>query len=85
MSHPTGVRGLKSFNVIGDVGAGVSHPTGVRGLKYPVIYHEFFAAVVAPHWGAWIEITQAHVADDSTWSHPTGVRGLKLRRSGGTR
>ena len=33
---------------------------------------------VAPHWGAWIEITSKWAAY-ALWvrSHPTGVRGLK--------
>ena len=33
-----------------------SHPTGVRGLKSAVPAGEVARVVVAPHWGAWIEI-----------------------------
>ena len=34
--------------------------------------------VVAPHWGAWIEITCAScLRKHRRKSHPTGVRGLK--------
>ena len=32
---------------------------------------------VAPHWGAWIEISTTPSRIRSGWSHPTGVRGLK--------
>ena len=35
---------------------------------------------VAPHWGAWIEITRAGLSiNHGRTSHPTGVRGLKYR------
>ena len=33
--------------------------------------------VVAPHWGAWIEITGLLLGSLPRRSHPTGVRGLK--------
>ena len=33
LSHPTGVRGLKSKRVSAYAGDAESHPTGVRGLK----------------------------------------------------
>ena len=34
--------------------------------------------MVAPHWGAWIEIkTLVTAFSTSKTSHPTGVRGLK--------
>ena len=33
-----------------------SHPTGVRGLKFAGCLRLVDHAVVAPHWGAWIEI-----------------------------
>ena len=36
------------------------------------------ALVVAPHWGAWIEISPPNHANTAATSHPTGVRGLKL-------
>ena len=36
-------------------------------------------AAVAPHWGAWIEISPDWVRHSHpSPSHPTGVRGLKL-------
>ena len=56
MSHPTGVRGLKS-PLFAEVRQLVtSHPTGVRGLKSATgpVYSN--GRTVAPHWGAWIEI-----------------------------
>ena len=34
-----------------------SHPTGVRGLKFASMAGAVTALAVAPHWGAWIEIT----------------------------
>ena len=57
-SHPTGVRGLKYDDI--DRGALLfkSHPTGVRGLKYSHVCTIVPPMrLVAPHWGAWIEIT----------------------------
>ena len=35
---------------------GESHPTGVRGLKCHGDRVEKNTDIVAPHWGAWIEI-----------------------------
>ena len=32
---------------------------------------------VAPHWGAWIEISSNSPCTAEARSHPTGVRGLK--------
>ena len=38
-----------------------------------------WCAVVAPHWGAWIEIVPPRSSRHSMCrSHPTGVRGLKF-------
>ena len=34
-----------------------SHPTGVRGLKFAGCLRLGDHAIVAPHWGAWIEIS----------------------------
>ena len=34
-----------------------SHPTGVRGLKYAALKVRHPLERVAPHWGAWIEIS----------------------------
>ena len=42
-----------------------SHPTGVRGLKSALRYAQDTDTRVAPHWGAWIEIT--------TITNPTGT------------
>ena len=56
MSHPTWVRGLKFRNEIIEVGDEKSHPTWVRGLKSRV-YFRWFGDKVAPHVGAWIEIS----------------------------
>ena len=33
--------------------------------------------LVAPHWGAWIEIVLLGIFSQNLVSHPTGVRGLK--------
>ena len=33
--------------------------------------------IVAPHWGAWIEIIISGEHLDTVEAHPTGVRGLK--------
>ena len=55
-SHPTGVRGLKWLLGGGLECAPKSHPTGVRGLKYDGYSLLLMVAMVAPHWGAWIEI-----------------------------
>ena len=78
MSHPTGVRGLKSVRAPACFARRLSHPTGVRGLKSPVEHQRQPLVRVAPHWGAWIEIPTTGA---SPWrrpqSHPTGVRGLK--------
>ena len=35
----------------------LSHPTGVRGLKFGQLGCGELAVHVAPHWGAWIEMT----------------------------
>ena len=34
-----------------------SHPTGVRGLKFSGAMEKVNGVQVAPHWGAWIEIS----------------------------
>ena len=56
MSHPTGVRGLKSVEFPQGAADGGSHPTGVRGLKLFGFGEPYRRYLVAPHWGAWIEI-----------------------------
>ena len=38
-----------------DLSKVLSHPTGVRGLKCHIV-GTYRRVVVAPHWGAWIEI-----------------------------
>ena len=78
-SHPTGVRGLKC--IIGDATSAVaaSHPTGVRGLKCLQSAGVPVPEPVAPHWGAWIEISYIRFLHLPERSHPTGVRGLKFK------
>ena len=56
-SHPTGVRGLKCQRLRYHAQERESHPTGVRGLKCVAVARLVQVAKVAPHWGAWIEIT----------------------------
>ena len=55
----------------------LSHPTGVRGLKSSRRGVELLLLLVAPHWGAWIEILRRTEQTEYRLSHPTGVRGLK--------
>ena len=50
------MRGLKWLLGGGLECAPKSHPTGVRGLKYDGYSLLLMVAMVAPHWGAWIEI-----------------------------
>ena len=57
-SHPTGVRGLKYPRVASHHSTETSHPTGVRGLKFGRDAQREISAEVAPHWGAWIEISR---------------------------
>ena len=38
----------------------------------------YWGAIVAPHWGAWIEILTVAPFSTICESHPTGVRGLKF-------
>ncbi len=38
--------------------------------------------MVAPHVGAWIEISQLQLPPMATESHPTWVRGLKCKNRG---
>ena len=59
------------------LGCGASHPTGVRGLKYGGLDWIDYGVIVAPHWGAWIEIQTGQKCVNVYLSHPTGVRGLK--------
>ena len=35
-----------------------SHPTGVRGLKSVALVVWSMMGMVAPHWGAWIEMVR---------------------------
>ena len=67
-SHPTGVRGLKCVVAEGFAGSILSHPTGVRGLKYSRRVLEHRVIVVAPHWDAWIEITDGCIPPDGAAS-----------------
>ena len=54
-----------------------SHPTRVRGLKSFAVYCAKIDLHVAPHPGAWIEISYLNFLPVSLSSHPTRVRGLK--------
>ena len=56
-SHPTRVRGLKFIMKFDFALVFVSHPTRVRGLKYHLQRFGIPFRVVAPHEGAWIEIS----------------------------
>ena len=38
------------------IASDLSHPTGVRGLKFEHCLTAESFDLVAPHWGAWIEI-----------------------------
>ena len=58
-SHPTWVRGLKFTLYIGVLAISPSHPTWVRGLKFSYERHTVLIDV-APHVGAWIEITKGY-------------------------
>ena len=53
-SHPTRVRGLKPYRLLGVNRSSWSHPTRVRGLKHRYATEQTMDAV-APHTGAWIE------------------------------
>ena len=55
-SHPTRVRGLKSFVLSSAAYAPLSHPTRVRGLKLFPVRQFCGVPTVAPYAGAWIEI-----------------------------
>ena len=56
------MRGLKYLSGAGFEHGFESHPTGVRGLKCLRLCTDVSRRLVAPHWGAWIEIARrAHV------------------------
>ena len=76
-SHPTWVRGLKSVSYHPPRYHPKSHPTWVRGLKLLGGAGLQPRRGVAPHVGAWIEITTSTAPIWSGLSHPTWVRGLK--------
>ena len=57
-SHPTRVRGLKFRIESGpETSSAVSHPTRVRGLKSLLVRLSVSLMAVAPHPGAWIEMS----------------------------
>ncbi len=59
----------------------LSHPTWVRGLKLRDRHDHLPFVHVAPHMGAWIEITLFCVNfTNLLGSHPTWVRGLKYKK-----
>ena len=77
-SHPMRVRGLKCRDRRRPDFLFGSHPMRVRGLKFLVFTLLLWAVSVAPHAGAWIEISRQAVAVyDYATSHPMRVRGLK--------
>ena len=55
----------------------MSHPTWVRGLKFLGSGSFDVYSKVAPHVGAWIEISIIRFPCLLPVSHPTWVRGLK--------
>ena len=55
-SHPSWVRGLKSFKTFLKVVKPTSHPSWVRGLKFHGCQRDLELVTVAPLVGAWIEI-----------------------------
>ncbi len=58
MSHPSWVRGLKSYrDVAGFLSFHQSHPSWVRGLKLLKVLNLSHDRRVAPFMGAWIEIS----------------------------
>ena len=61
VSHPTWVRGLKYALCINVNPLCWSHPTWVRGLKFRILLPIRLKKEVAPHVGAWIEITKRGV------------------------
>ena len=46
-------------------------------MKYGGLDWIDYGVIVAPHWGAWIEIQTGQKCVNVYLSHPTGVRGLK--------
>ena len=48
----------------------MSHPTGVRGLKFIWRTRRREPEEVAPHWGAWIEITKYNARHMPTFVAP---------------
>ena len=59
LSHPTRVRGLKCGCPTKTGSDKESHPTRVRGLKSLTCFSVVWSPRVAPHPGAWIEISAA--------------------------
>ena len=72
------VRGLKFAKEIRIRNNIWSHPMWVRGLKYDELGVQFATDTVAPHVGAWIEMSDFRAsASLCAKSHPMWVRGLK--------
>ena len=83
LSHPTRVRGLKCRMAAYARFVSLSHPTRVRGLKFLCGRGVEQISHVAPHPGAWIEISQKSCCFlVIVASHPTRVRGLKFPGAG---
>ena len=79
MSHPTGVRGLKSPFSGWIVVCGPVAPHWGAWIEILRASCTRSYVRVAPHWGAWIEISIGpRIVIAINQSHPTGVRGLKF-------
>ena len=77
-SHPIRVRGLKFMSSSSFSDTLKSHPIRVRGLKCFRLGRQQKRPFVAPHTGAWIEISVNKITGETLQkSHPIRVRGLK--------
>ena len=81
-SHPTGVRGLKFFQLFKRNSRSRVAPHWGAWIEIQMLNIALSRFKVAPHWGAWIEITPTLADRLRSWSHPTGVRGLKFHNYG---
>ena len=77
------VRGLKSFLIPVDLRILRSHPTRVRGLKCILDYCGYVEIDVAPHPGAWIEISSRSqsVIPKNVAPHPGAWIEIRKARS----
>ena len=56
---------------------GASRPTRARGLKFTSLSSNYISHEVAPHTGAWIEMSRSWATPPRYPSRPTRARGLK--------